>query len=213
VTVATLIGSVFAVGIADAQDQAGKPSYRVGDRWTFESLDLNGNVKSTSEMVVEAVDGDIVSYRSRILESTNPSIAAGQEVTGRFDIAAQAQRGDYLVEGIFRATDFPLSEGKAWAHSYKRRPPNGQGIAEMSHDAKVTGWEEVVVPAGTFKALRIEHTGTWRNGPNSGKEAYTAWYAPDAKRVIKSTFQTWNAPGTRLDFNSETRLISYRIAE
>jgi hypothetical protein len=164
-------------------------------------------------MVVEAVDGNIVSYRSRIVESTSPSLAVGQEVTGRFDIPAQSQRGDYLVEGIFRATDFPLAPGKTWAHSYKRRPPNGQGIAEMSHDAQVTGWEEISVPAGTFKALRIEHNGSWRNGPNSGKEAYVAWYAPQVKRVVKSTFQTWNAAGTRLDFNSETRLVSYRINE
>jgi uncharacterized lipoprotein YddW (UPF0748 family) len=45
----------------------------------------------------------------------------------------------------------------------------------------VVGWETVEVPAGKFRALRVEatHDGR-RNGPQ-----VTAWYAPEVKRYVR----------------------------
>ena len=69
---------------------------------------------------------------------------------------------------------------------------------------RVAGWETVSVPAGTFKALRVELNGSrpTRAGATMQEPRrvrYVIWYASDAKRTIKQVRTIYAATGSRLD--------------
>lgn len=84
--------------------------------------------------------------------------------------------------------------------------------------ARLGGSEPVSVPAGTFNALRVEvqgirslatsNTGTAVSGIARRFE-YTAWYAPDLKRYVKSRHRTWNASSAPIG-EELVELLEYR---
>jgi len=77
---------------------------------------------------------------------------------------------------------------------------------------RVIGLEQVAVPAGTFDALRVELNGRISNlaiGGSGIVRGYarfrqTVWYAPQAKRVVKSVA---NGP----NFTTQYELESYSL--
>jgi len=69
---------------------------------------------------------------------------------------------------------------------------------EWSYTTKVVGWESVTVPAGTFRALRVEIEGNRGKDPDpywwpkqAARFQHTFWYAPEAKRYVKSHHRAW----------------------
>jgi hypothetical protein len=60
----------------------------------------------------------------------------------------------------------------------------------------VQEWEQVTVPAGSYRALRIEVTGDrermpFTNVPFTGRFQLSAWYAPDVKRYVRLEHKIW----------------------
>ncbi|HVJ13211.1 MAG TPA: hypothetical protein VNC62_16680, partial [Burkholderiales bacterium] len=55
----------------------------------------------------------------------------------------------------------------------------------------VVGWEEIEVPAGKFRALKVHAEGTYQrlDRPNAGWARNTFWYVPTVKRWVKSLYQ------------------------
>jgi hypothetical protein len=79
---------------------------------------------------------------------------------------------------------------------------------------RVRGWDSVSVPAGSFKALRVELNSSRAARANSAQEPqrvqYVIWYASDAKRTIKHVRTVYAASGSKLD--EETyELMKYRV--
>jgi hypothetical protein len=71
---------------------------------------------------------------------------------------------------------------------------------------KATGWEVVDVPAGKFKALRLEYQ---RSGSNRNAACESVWYAPDAKLVVK---RIQSRPGAQRSRDiTTTELVSYKF--
>jgi len=64
-----------------------------------------------------------------------------------------------------------------------------RGAWEVRHEREVTvvGWEEVIVPAGKFRALKIEADGGFfrLDGPQRGTVKSAYWYVPEVKRWVK----------------------------
>jgi len=109
--------------------------------------------------------------------------------------------------GLFR---FPLRPGSRHASTFqvdstKRGGDAGgraiQGVSTSSLDLeiKVASWEEVVVPAGRFRALRIEAEGRLTRlqsfnpsgGPMPSSRGFArivVWYAPEVRRWVKYTY-------------------------
>ena len=80
---------------------------------------------------------------------------------------------------------WPLEAGKSWRADYQwidkvvRPDWSGQGWQEFA----VAAWEEVTVPAGTFKAYRVTRTnGDWETEKD---EEYIIWYAPEPQMIVK----------------------------
>jgi hypothetical protein len=161
------LGSPVSAG----EPQADRPTYAVGDTW----LRTDGAYKLTR---VE---------NGRYVFSTGP----GQEIHLTRDLAiAKFVRANQLVQFDPPPTiRWPLKVG-AWGTTdgYWRTPDSLSGL-HSRFTWSVDAFEEVRVPAGTFKAFRLSLSAAptgisvaARFPPRTGK----LWYAPDARRFIKA---------------------------
>jgi hypothetical protein len=96
--------------------------------------------------------------------------------------------------GLSKIFDFPLSPRKQWKTVYSStRPGIAYGLSyDYSESYKVSGWEDITVRAGIFKALRLEYkrlvtsTSGWGN---VGEEIiHQYWYSPDVKYFVKCQY-------------------------
>ena len=75
-------------------------------------------------------------------------------------------------------------------------------------EARVKGWEEIQVAAGTFKALKVERELV--SAPNMlGSRKVVVWYSPDAKVNVK--FQVRASSRSVVTANSSRELLSYHV--
>jgi hypothetical protein len=80
---------------------------------------------------------------------------------------------------------WPLYVGKSWTASYAYHDRlRGMSIDPVKIEYRVEAYEEVVVPAGSWKAFRIESETPARNSFS------TIWYAPEIKLIVKRVNET-----------------------
>jgi len=77
-------------------------------------------------------------------------------------------------------------------------PQGPAGFAGWSTSAKAGDWEEITVPAGTYRVIRVEAEGSRTrpqvtNYPVPFSFKMRVWYAPDARRIVKLEHQIWSA--------------------
>jgi len=99
------------------------------------------------------------------------------------------------------AWELPLEVGKKWTRKYSFTIHAANRTLAVEDAQVVEAYEDVSVPAGTFKAWRVRST------DNLGNEN-TQWYAPDLgvfiKQNLRRTAKNAAGAGTR-----EIELISY----
>jgi hypothetical protein len=94
-------------------------------------------------------------------------------------------------------------------------PVGGAGLPHWATHARILDWEQVTVPAGTFRALRVEASGK-RPAPSRSvlptQFTLTVWYAPDVKRYVRLEHRVWFvAPyDNRLIGHDVVELLAYR---
>ena len=73
--------------------------------------------------------------------------------------------------------------------------PAGNGLPPWIEPVRVRDWESVTVPAGTFRALRVQVDGRRVSPPYTPRVPMTyrlsAWYAPEIGRYVKLEHQQW----------------------
>jgi hypothetical protein len=83
-------------------------------------------------------------------------------------------------------------------------------------EGRVIGWDSVSVPAGSFKALRVELNSSRSVSAGSAAQAaparirYVLWYSPDAKRTVKHIRTVQTADGTKLAEDTY-ELVKYAV--
>ena len=86
---------------------------------------------------------------------------------------------------------FPLAPGESWAQSAHWETPalNVQGTEEVR--GKVIGWETTTVPAGTYKALRVEiRDRIIGTGGVYDLVTLTYWYVPEVNRFVRYSYRS-----------------------
>jgi hypothetical protein len=88
-------------------------------------------------------------------------------------------------------------------------------FADWYSHGRVVGWDSVSVPAGTFKALRVELESSRQAKTNTAipeprRVRFVIWYAPDAKRTVKHVRTVWSPSGAKLDEDTY-ELVKYRV--
>ena len=144
---------------------------------------------------------------------------------------------------VHRPFVFPLALGKSWDLEYTDPHPANKNHSSETRRLKyrVVGWEDVDVPAGKFKALKIEADGTWSGevAPRTTATVATSadaegtaaaarttkvtaetvtgrlyqayWYVPDVKREVKSVEENYDTNGVR-SARFTNELESYKVA-
>ena len=78
-------------------------------------------------------------------------------------------------------------------------PKSHAGHLEWTVTIKPVAWESVTVPAGTFRALKVEINGRRGQDPDpfwqvkqAGRFQYTAWFAAGSLRPVKVHHRSWS---------------------
>ena len=210
---ALLFLSTIAVPNAFAQTQAPveRPEFVIGDRWVLRYIDLYSNAELNKwELKVTGLHDDSVRFSSVTLANKDASKVgrSGKTTASR---ATLTFGNGLIVEGKEVRFDFPLDVGKTWKYDYKTRRNDGNGFTTYSVEAKVDGWEEVEVPAGKFKALKVTHASSYSTDTGgqkyNGQLLKTYWYSPQAKREVKFDFVDRGDGGDR----GRTELVEYEV--
>lgn len=220
--------SVLALGgygSAHAQS-VDAPTFSVGDSWVYTNTTETGTqgwVRKDETITVERVGSDGLLIAAKQEGSTQPPV---ERLVGLDWSRSRDVNGKQQV--VNRPLVFPLSQGKKWRVEYTEANPNRQHTSEsFRSEYVVIGWEDVQVPAGTFKALKIESQGEWTAlvAPSvstdthaqvasgamatvsqsqittprtvSGKLYKAFWYVPSEKRFVKAVEEYYDSKGVR----------------
>lgn len=159
---AGFVGAAAFLAHAQAQ-RIDAPTLKTGDTWRY-----------------SAVDG----YNKARIGSLTREVANGKPITRtenpRLDNIAFAPE--------FAMQPFPLEPGRSWSQRIVWTEPATRNKHEAVVVNRVGNWETVKVPAGEFKALRIErmiYLGDRQPFREQTTHAEVQWYAPEVKGPVK----------------------------
>jgi hypothetical protein len=180
------------------------PDLKVGDRWVYvsnvsnnHSIESNRDMKLTErfEYQVTGANGDDIELTKTTLDSTVEFNGKSNQQhprpsNGKADRSTWALQfpSAPVIAGTSVPFAFPLKIGKTWEYSFTTQLGPNQLTRNLT--AKVEGWEEIQVPAGKFKTLKIVRSGTLVVSTPDGKShpislSQIAWYAPNVRRYVK----------------------------
>lgn len=201
------------------------PKLAVNDSWSYRHTVQNRAGWHQQEFVLNIVRvrASEVAVAVQLIGSPMPP---AERLNGSDWTVSRSVNGHETVVG--RPLSFPLTVGKTWSVEYTVDHPNRQHTSEhLQTTYKVTGWEDVTVPGGTFHALKIEGDGTWsaaiapavsgtagtrldaqgtttvmqttRTTPKvvSGRIYKALWYVPKVKRWVKYVEEGYDANDVR----------------
>lgn len=166
--------------------------YKVGEKWTWEwKSSVNGEVRGQGKDVQE-----VVNFKNELgfyFDNTKQDTVKATKVLNR-----------KKSKTPFR--DWPLEVGKKWTYENEWVNESGEK-GKTSQRAEVISFEEVDVPAGKFKAYKIEYNGFIENyeAGGKGKVTDTFWYCPELKVNIKHIQKGAN------DFMYSSELVEYTM--
>jgi hypothetical protein len=235
-----VLAALFAaVGATAATAQSvSQPVVHVEDSWTYKFTNTTkaGFHQDENVTTVRRVDSDAM------LIAVKPLGSEQAPLERLINLDWSRSRSVNGVETVInRPVAFPMAPGKTWTVEFNEDNPNRQFKSELTHlDYKVIGWEDVTVPAGTFKALKVEAHGRWTAQVAPAVTAVTGarvdaqgaatvsqanrilpatvtgriykafWYVPEVKRVVKSDEEMYSTNGERSE-DVEGVLESYKV--
>ena len=216
------------------------PSLKVGDSWVFDRALEHGTTGFSSERLEMQVEQLRDSLMVVGLKKDGAPGAFEDHMMGLDWSQRRMVDGEEAVTG--RPFDFPMTVGETWKADFIDPSHRGAQVsARVRTTYKVTGWEDVTTPAGTFHALRIEGSGTIKaqmapasatigaaaasNGESTGiahsqvsagGDAYITTYSvcdyvPAVKYYVKRVEEEYNADNVRVSRSTDT-LASFKLA-
>jgi len=227
---------------APAADTVAQPAVHAGDTWSYRAtLERTPNLwkQSHTESTVVRSSPTSVLLRNSEVGSTNPPA----EFLVNPDWSRFRSIGGKETV-VYRPLTFPLGVGKTWDLDYTDDHPSNAAHKSERRELhyRAVGWEEVEVPAGKFRALKIEADGSWSgevapktaatmttvagaNGSTaaaqtvnvtartvSGRLYAAVWYVPEARRFVKTVEEFYDTAGVRNERNT-VELESYKLAD
>jgi uncharacterized protein (DUF3084 family) len=207
-----LLFSVIAVSAAAADEGAvERPQIKAGERWTYRFTRTGPKVKHPKVRVYELLVTFVGPKAVQSVQTQPDGRQFDTTWTPEWNVVNDMRSGSFFPDsGVFR---FPLRPGATYASTYEVvRPKADTTDAKHTLEVRVAGWEEVTVPAGTFRALRVDATGTSqrldRYTRRAGTVHYVYWYVPEVKRWAKMTMEGFDGRGLPAAQESE-ELVFY----
>jgi hypothetical protein len=216
-----------------------KPTIAARDTWTYQSTFEKGPAWRQAHEEVTIVRFGSSDMLVSIKEIGSPA-PAREQLVGLDWSRVKSVNGKQTV--VNQPLDFPIFLGKKWRIEFKENHPNREHAREETKENYVAaGWETVTVPAGTFKALKIESEGEWTaelapavataSGTRTDSQGSTAviqtnktvpktiagrlykafWYVPEVKRFVKNVEETYDPSGVRV-LRSTDELEGYKLS-
>jgi len=193
VTVGALATALSAAAADPHPASVPAPDIRVGDTWTYDSID---GYKEVREFSLESRATEVSADRITLEWKRTDGRATGAWIVNRHLnwIERRSSAGVNTADPYYPNLSFPLSVGKTWSQKVRFVAKYEQEkTIEADLDGKVVGWEQVAVPAGTFEALKIEISGPYKGSSgNFNWKGYLrefVWYAPEAKRPVRTRYE------------------------
>jgi len=199
-----LLLAVPILSAGQSDERVVKPEIRVGDSWTYRSTNVFAPGTHDIENRVSFVDAKVI-----LVVTTSKTDGKEADSSWTPEWNSVTSHGGLMFRpnsGLFR---FPLRIGDKHQVKYEMLRPR-VNTAESSTTGSVTvvGWETIEVPAGKFRAIKLELESIVQ--PSDGLRAYqrqvTFWYVPDVRRWVKFQGST---PKNR--FSEE--LLTYKLNE
>ena len=189
---AIVVHSAFA---ADETELVPKPEVKVGDSWTYRDMNYWNNTQTrVLRMTVTLVKSDVVLVGFKY---NNDTSERDSQWTSEWN-AVSAPAGQIYSPhwGLFK---FPLAVGAKYETVFDLTARSGGYLGQWKHEQTVTvvGWEDIEVPAGKFRALKVVSNGVYARQDYSytGRVKRTAWYVPHVKRWVKYTYEDTDGSG------------------
>lgn len=195
-----LVSSIYlltTVSVAQEVMPVQRPEVKVGETWTYVVLDWYTK-QTKAEWTFEVVGVDDSYIKTELRRYGNNST----RTYGR----------DWSPSGGFQQLSFPLEVGKKWKSQYSYNDPNCGRVTD-DLEAEVKGWEDIEVPAGKFRALRIEHNGFYTGplpGCGAGRKNRWFWYVPSIKRYVRAEERAYTPQG-QLGFGEVFELKAFKV--
>src|ERR1039457_1937421 len=231
---------VFTMSVAVA-GSIDLPNVKPGDRWVCKSVTesgRNGWIEKHKEFTV--IRNTPTSVLLSIKEVGSKLPPHEQLVGSDWSVFKNINGEEVIVSRPFK---FPLDQGKTWEIDYTEDHPSKERKNQRIHLVyRVVGWEDLEVPAGKFKAMKIEAEGNWKAEiePSVGATASTKagpsgsttivqtnkalpksvtgriykafWYEPSVKRFVKIIEEDFNVQGAR-NGRFTMELESFKVSE
>lgn len=207
---AALVSFWIIGGIASAGEIAERPAWAVDDSWTYDRVSYPTPGSRTGTHVEYTLRVTNLTAAPYVLERASAEGDAREiaaytrwSLDGNFLGTLRAPR----TGQEFRWYRWPLAESQTWDFAW-----TFPQLGETTWTAKVVGWETVTVPAGTFRAARIEiGMSCFYNSVDSGacSARDVLWYSPQVKRHVRLERQAFKEVWQAYDIREE--LVRYRV--
>ena len=201
---ALLLAAIPILSAGQSDARIVKPEIRVGDSWTYRSTNVFAPGTHDIENRVSFTDAKVILV---VTTSKGDGKEADSSWTPEWNTVTSHSGLMYRPNsGVLR---FPLHIGDKHEVKYEMlRPRTNMAESATTGLVTVVGWETVDVPAGKFRAIKVELDTMVR--PSDGSRAYrrqvTYWYVPDVRRWVKFQGST-----PRNSFGEE--LLEYKLNE
>lgn len=188
----TLLAAVAALAaglatIADAGAQVAAPTLKAGSTWTYRQL--NGfNKLPTGTVTREVTSARAGDARVTVRETNGTALQFTYAGPGQIAAGPLNDRAGGTLAPPLQVEPFPLQEGQTWTQKVVRTDAITGQPRDVMLTGKVQGWETVRVPAGEFKALRVERRmwlGDFDEFRQQTQRSETEWYAPDVGGTVR----------------------------
>jgi hypothetical protein len=183
------------------------PFVEPGDCWTYrtQGFENRGPIDEYEECVTH------VDWHKEVIIAVAKLKGSGREIDTAYSTEwiPRTSVGGAITTSYKspRARIFPLRVGDTYKTEREYSMAFiGPNAGEETHVVKVVRWEDVTVPAGTFRALKIEDFGTGRRFDASLRYTFrsVSWYVPAVNRHVKSWYEDPS-------FRRGTELTAYRL--
>ena len=177
--------SFSASGADEVGATVAKPQVKVGDRWTYRRTDyLTNKVSFTYENRVASTGPDEILIVSK---RRGWEIETDTYHTSEWNAIAAGGRAFIPHTGYFK---FPLKVGASSKAEFETANKGSPARSNVEYAIRVVGWEDITVPAGKFRALKIEGKGGYMllHSRGGGWLQIEFWYVPEIKRWVKETY-------------------------
>jgi hypothetical protein len=148
---------------ASAADSVERPAVKEGDKWTY-SVQLEETKNNMLVSSTHKYDLSVTRVTSRSLivasKATDSNLPPNEQMVNLDWSVPRNVAGKDLIAA--QPYTFPLAVGKKWDHEFTEpNPTTAITLRKNTWHYAVLGWEEVTVPAGKYKALKVEAEGNW----------------------------------------------------